>query len=210
MLPALLLTRTEKAAPLSPAVRLYGEFCQRLARVGAVAHRDRTDAGTARHLEIVRRVPDHQRLVAPGTGPVCAQPFRTEADLARLRPFDAEADTPYVLETVRQMVAALPAEVPLLGFAGAPFTVASYLIEGRPSRTYEHTKALIHTDPVTWHELMDRLAGHAIESIRSQLDAGAAARDLRGVCGDSDFAGVARGWLLQRDPPTNALRVAVL
>jgi uroporphyrinogen decarboxylase len=68
--------------------------------------------------------------------------------------------------------------VPLLAFAGAPFTVASYLIEGRPSRTYEHTKALMHTDVVTWHALMTRLSDHAIASIRSQLDAGARAFQL--------------------------------
>jgi uroporphyrinogen decarboxylase len=66
----------------------------------------------------------------------------------------------------------------LLAFAGAPFTVGSYLIEGRPSRTYEHTKALMHTDERTWHELMSRLADHAIASIRSQLNAGAGAFQL--------------------------------
>jgi uroporphyrinogen decarboxylase len=116
--------------------------------------------------------------VAPGTGPVCATPFRSQADLARLREFEPEADTPYVLETVRQMVAELPPEVPLLGFAGAPFTVASYLIEGRPSKTYEHTKRLMHTDPVLWHSLMDRLAQHAVASISSQLANGARAFQL--------------------------------
>ncbi len=114
--------------------------------------------------------------VCPGTGPVATDPFRNASDLARVRPFEPEADAPYVIETVRILVDAL--DVPLLAFAGAPFTVASYLIEGRPSRTYEHTKALMHTDEVTWHELMSRLADHAIESIRSQLDAGASAFQL--------------------------------
>ncbi len=116
--------------------------------------------------------------VAPGTGPVCNAPLRTAADLARLREFEPEADTPYVLETVRQMVAELPAEVPLLGFAGAPFTVASYLVEGRPSKTYEHTKRLMHTEPVLWHSLMDRLVQHAVASISSQLQHGARAFQL--------------------------------
>ncbi len=116
--------------------------------------------------------------VAPGTGPVAAQPLRTQADLARLREFEPEADTPYVLETVRQMVAALPAEVPLLGFAGAPFTVASYLIEGRPSKTYEHTKRMIHTEPALWHALMERLVQHSVASIASQLANGARAFQL--------------------------------
>jgi len=114
--------------------------------------------------------------VAPGTGPVATDPLRTSADLARLRPFEPEVDTPYVIETVRLLVKELT--VPVLAFAGAPFTVASYLVEGRPSRTYEHTKALIHTDPATWHELMSRLAGYAVASIRSQLDAGASAFQL--------------------------------
>ena len=111
--------------------------------------------------------------VAPGTGPVCAQPFRTADDLRRLRPFDAEADTPYVLETVRALATELPHEVPLLAFAGAPFTVASYLVEGRPSRTYEHTKRMIHTEPDLWHALMERLVQHAVASIASQLANGA-------------------------------------
>ena len=66
--------------------------------------------------------------VTPGTGPVCNEPLRSAADLDRLREFEPEADTPYVLESVRQLVAELPHEVPLLAFAGAPFTVASYLV----------------------------------------------------------------------------------
>jgi uroporphyrinogen decarboxylase len=116
--------------------------------------------------------------VAPGTGPVCNEPFRVASDLVRLREFEPEADTPYVLQTVRQLAAELPAQVPLLAFAGAPFTVASYLIEGRPSRTYEHTKRLMHSDPHLWHQLMERLTQHAIESISSQLSHGAAAFQL--------------------------------
>jgi uroporphyrinogen decarboxylase len=116
--------------------------------------------------------------VAPGTGPVCAQPFRTAADLARLRPFDPEADTPYVLATVDALVGELPHDVPLLAFAGAPFTVASYLIEGRPSRTYEHTKRMLHTQPALWNSLMERLTQHAVASISSQLAHGGRAFQL--------------------------------
>lgn len=116
--------------------------------------------------------------VAPGTGPVATQPFRSAADLARLRPFEPEADTPYVLETVRLLAAALPPDVPLLAFAGAPFTVASYLVEGRPSRTYEHTKALMHTDEALWHRLMEVLVQYAVASIDSQLHHGARAYQL--------------------------------
>ena len=116
--------------------------------------------------------------VAPGTGPVCAQPFRSAADLNRLRPFEPQADTPYVIDTVRALAEELPATVPLLGFAGAPFTVASYLIEGRPSRTYEHTKRLMHTEPALWHALMERLVQHAVASVASQLANGARAFQL--------------------------------
>lgn len=116
--------------------------------------------------------------VAPGTGPMCERPLRSVADLARLRPFNADADAPYVGETVRQLAAELPAEVPLLAFAGAPFTVASYLIEGRPSKTYVNTKRMMHTDPQLWHAVMERLVEHAVESISSQLRNGARAFQL--------------------------------
>lgn len=114
--------------------------------------------------------------IAPGVGPVVDEPFRTAADLRRIRPLDPESDTPYVIETVRGLVAELP--VPLIAFAGAPFTVASYLIEGRPSRTYERTKALMLCDERLWHDLLDRLADLAIASLRSQIDNGAAAAQL--------------------------------
>ncbi|CAN5708007.1 uroporphyrinogen decarboxylase [soil metagenome] len=114
--------------------------------------------------------------VVPGVGPVVEQPFAGAADLARLRPLEPEADTPYVLETVRNVVAEL--DVPLIGFAGAPFTVASYLIEGRPSRTYGRTKALMWGDPSLWHALLDRLADLALTSLRSQVAAGAQAVQL--------------------------------
>jgi uroporphyrinogen decarboxylase len=114
--------------------------------------------------------------VAPGTGPVVERPFSSRADLERLRPLEPELDTPYVIETVENLVRELP--VPLIGFAGAPFTVASYLIEGKPSRTYGKTKALMHADPSLWFELMDRLADLAIASLRSQVQAGARAIQL--------------------------------
>jgi len=92
--------------------------------------------------------------VAPGTGPVAERPLRGPEDLARLRPLDGDADTAYVVDTVRLLVAELPRTVPLLAFAGAPFTVASYLIEGRPSRTYALTKALMFGDEPVWHALL--------------------------------------------------------
>ena len=116
--------------------------------------------------------------IAPGTGPVVAEPFRSARDLDRLRPLDPERDTPYVLDTVAALVEELPDEVPLIGFAGAPFTVASYLIEGGPSRTYAKTKALMHGDPELWNSLLDRLADLASASLRSQIDAGVRAVQL--------------------------------
>ena len=114
--------------------------------------------------------------IAPGIGPVVEQPFRSAADLDRIRPLEPDVDTSYVVETVRILARELP--VPLIGFAGAPFTVASYLIEGKPSRTYAATKALMHTDTALWHGLMERLAELAIVSLRSQVDAGASAVQL--------------------------------
>jgi uroporphyrinogen decarboxylase len=116
--------------------------------------------------------------VAPGTGPVAVTPFRSADDLARLRPLDAQVDTAYVVDTVRLLTAELPADVPLLAFAGAPFTVASYLIEGRPSRTYQNTKRMMHTDPALWHTVMDRLVQHSVAFIDAQLQAGARAFQL--------------------------------
>jgi len=115
--------------------------------------------------------------VAPGTGPVTERPLRSRADLARLRPLEP-GDIGYVSETVALATAALGPDTPVLAFAGAPFTVASYLIEGRPSRTYEHTKALAHTDETLWHDVMDRLAEMAVTFVDVQLRAGAQAFQL--------------------------------
>ena len=114
--------------------------------------------------------------VAPGTGPVVDQPFSTKRDLQRLRALEPELDTPYVIDTVRLLTKELA--VPLIAFAGAPFTVASYLVEGRPSRTYGKTKALMRGEPELWHALLDRLADLAIASLRSQVLAGARAVQL--------------------------------
>jgi uroporphyrinogen decarboxylase len=128
--------------------------------------------------------------VAPGTGPVAEHPLRSAADLDRLRPLDHD-DVHYVAATVALLVAELPADVPLLAFAGAPFTVASYLIEGRPSRTYEHTKQMMHTQPRLWAAVMERLAQHSAAFIDVQLSAGARAFQLfdswAGALGRPDY-----------------------
>jgi len=114
--------------------------------------------------------------IKPGVGPVAEKPFASAADLDRLRPLDPDVDTPYVLETVRNLVAEL--DVPLIGFAGAPFTVASYLVEGGPSKTHARTKQMLHDEPALWHNLLDRLADIAIASLRSQVENGASAIQL--------------------------------
>ncbi|MPY95841.1 MAG: uroporphyrinogen decarboxylase [Acidimicrobiia bacterium] len=114
--------------------------------------------------------------IAPGVGPVVERPFSGPADLDRVRDLDPEADTPYVQATVRQLVAEL--DVPLIGFAGAPFTVASYLIEGRPSRDHACTKALMLGDPALFAQLLDRLATLALTTLRAQVTAGCSAVQL--------------------------------
>lgn len=115
--------------------------------------------------------------IIAGVGPVAEQPFRTEADLARLPVLVPEEHSPYIAETVRILVDEL-GDTPLIGFAGAPFTVASYLIEGRPSRTYENTKAMMWAEPRLFHALLDRLADIAIASLTDQVNAGASAIQL--------------------------------
>ena len=117
--------------------------------------------------------------IEPGRGPVIEQPFRSAADLGRLRPLEPGADVPYVAETVRLVARELLGTgVALIGFAGAPFTVASYLIEGGPSRTFARVKSLMHADPALWGRLMDQLVGLAVTSLRAQIIAGVQAVQL--------------------------------
>ncbi len=117
--------------------------------------------------------------VEQGRGPVVAEPFRGEADLARLRPFRPDEDAPYVTEAVELVSRELSGSgVAVIGFAGAPFTVASYMIEGGPSRTFAKVKALMHGDPGLWERLTDRLSAMAVASLRAQISAGAHAVQL--------------------------------
>jgi uroporphyrinogen decarboxylase len=111
--------------------------------------------------------------VVQGRGPVLDDPIRAAADLTRLRPLDPEADEPYALEAIRLLVKEL--EAPLIGFAGAPFTLASYLIEGGPSRDHGRTKALWWADPTTWNALLDALTSIVVAHVRAQVTAGVAA-----------------------------------
>ncbi|HEU4910623.1 MAG TPA: uroporphyrinogen decarboxylase [Actinomycetes bacterium] len=114
--------------------------------------------------------------IKPGVGPVIARPIRAAADLDQLRPLEP-GDVSYVSEAVRMLVAELGA-TPLIGFAGAPFTLASYLVEGGPSRNHEHTKAMLYGAPELWAELMRRLAGITTSFLHAQVAAGVAAVQL--------------------------------
>ncbi|MBI3686079.1 MAG: uroporphyrinogen decarboxylase [Actinobacteria bacterium] len=114
--------------------------------------------------------------IKPGVGPVLAEPVRTAQDVAAIRPLVAE-DIGFIDEAVRLLVGELGG-TPLIGFAGAPFTLASYLIEGGPSRDHARTKAMMHGDPALWSTLLDRLAQIALAFLRVQVAAGASAVQL--------------------------------
>jgi uroporphyrinogen decarboxylase len=114
--------------------------------------------------------------IVAGVGPVIVEPFRTRADLDRLPELDA-GHVPYVTEAVALVVQELGA-TPLIGFAGAPFTLASYLVEGGPSRDLARTKALMYGDPGLWRDLLARLAQIAGQFLAVQVAAGAAAVQL--------------------------------
>ncbi len=128
---------------------------------------------------------------AKGEGPVIHRPIRTAAQIERLAPIDPAAAVPFVFETVRTVVGALGGRLPLIGFAGAPFTVASYLVEGGPSRDYLHTKRLMGEEPEAWHRLMDLLAQATARYLNGQIAAGAQVVQLFdswvGALGPSDY-----------------------
>ncbi len=113
-----------------------------------------------------------------GDGPVIHNPVRTGADLKRLQPVDVQESLSFLFEAVRLARAALPPNIPLIGFAGAPFTLASYLIEGRGSRQYQHTKTLMYRDPGAWHALMERLSEVVSGYLNGQIAAGAQVAQL--------------------------------
>jgi uroporphyrinogen decarboxylase len=112
---------------------------------------------------------------AKGEGPVIHRPVRTEAQVARLGAIDVDAALPFVFEAVRRVKQALGGKVPLIGFAGAPFTVASYVVEGGPSRDYLHTKRLMYEEPEGWARLMGILAEATARYLNGQIAAGAEA-----------------------------------
>ena len=114
--------------------------------------------------------------IVPGRGPVLEQPIRNAADVAALRPLDPEVFSP-----IREAVALTVAELgttPLIGFAGAPFTIAAYLVEGGPSRDHLRARTLMHADPHTWAALMNWVADASGMFLRAQVEAGASAVQL--------------------------------
>src|SRR6516164_10356330 len=127
--------------------------------------------------------------IKAGIGPVVGTPVRTPEDLGRLRALEP-GDVPYVTEAVRALVTELD-ERPLIGFAGGPFTLASYLIEGGPSKNHDKTKALMYGNPELWHALLDRLADITISFLQIQVAAGASAVQLFdswvGAVGPDDY-----------------------
>lgn len=109
-----------------------------------------------------------------GVGPVIANPIRSLADVEKLGEIHPEDDVPYVLETIK-LLTTEQLNVPLIGFAGAPFTLASYMIEGGPSKNYHKTKAFMYSEPKAWFALMDKLADMTIRYVKAQIHAGASA-----------------------------------
>ncbi|WP_423924302.1 uroporphyrinogen decarboxylase [Frigoribacterium sp. 2-23] len=114
--------------------------------------------------------------IVPGRGPVLESPIRTAADVAALRPLDPEALAP-VAEGIAMTVAEL-GSTPLIGFAGAPFTLAAYLVEGGPSKDHIRARTLMHSDPETWHALLTWAAETTGAFLRAQVLAGASAAQL--------------------------------
>lgn len=112
--------------------------------------------------------------IKAGVGPVISNPIRSAADVDKLGEFNAKEHTPFVLETIK-MLTQEQLNVPLIGFGGAPFTLASYMIEGGPSRNYAKTKSFMVSQPQAWFKLMDKLADMIIADITAQVDAGAKA-----------------------------------
>jgi uroporphyrinogen decarboxylase len=134
--------------------------------------------------------------IESGVGPIVDDPIRDPASVARLRALEPDVDEPYVAETIRLLRKELG--VPLVGFAGAPFTLASYLVEGGSSRDHVRTKALMHDDPAMWSLLMDALASVSRAHLLAQIEAGAQAVQLfdswAGSLAPGDYARSVRPW----------------
>ena len=113
-----------------------------------------------------------------GEGPQLERPINEPADIDRLRVFEPREALAHVLTAVRQIQSELRGRVPLIGFAGAPFTLASYIVEGGASKNYRHTKALMYGEPAAWHAMMASIARSLVKYLNSQIAAGAQAVQL--------------------------------
>jgi uroporphyrinogen decarboxylase len=107
-----------------------------------------------------------------GEGPAIENPLRSEEDLAGIRPFEPRESLAFVLDAIRQIKPVLAGRVPLIGFAGAPFTLASYAIEGGHSNSFAHTKALMYGSPAAWHRFCDTVADVIGDYLTAQVEAG--------------------------------------
>lgn len=107
-----------------------------------------------------------------GEGPHIKNPIRTIEDIKNLRPISPFEQMPYLFEAIKNVLSELNGQVPLIGFSGAPFTLASYVIEGGGSRNYENTKALMYSEPKAWHLLMEKLTDMVIVYLNAQIKAG--------------------------------------
>jgi uroporphyrinogen decarboxylase len=112
--------------------------------------------------------------IEPEVGPIIERPIRSAADVAALRPFDLE-QMPFTLDAIRLVRRELNGKAGVIGFSGAPFTLACYLIEGRPSRDYAIAKAFMYREPDAWHDLMERLSTMVVAYLKAQIEAGAEA-----------------------------------
>lgn len=108
-----------------------------------------------------------------GEGPVIHNPVRLKRDVDRLREFEETQQLDFVYEAIRQTRAALRSDVPLIGFSGAPFTLASYIVEGGASRNYIHTKSLMYSDAGAWHSMMSLISRALVRYLNAQIEAGA-------------------------------------
>lgn len=128
---------------------------------------------------------------AKNEGPHIKNPVRTRKDVEAIRLINPEEDVPYLLTAIKMVKKELNGKVPLIGFSGAPFTIASYIIEGEGSKNYIHAKSLMYNDPDSWHMFMDKICGVTIAYLNAQIDAGVDAVQLfdswAGCLGPDDY-----------------------
>lgn len=129
--------------------------------------------------------------IEPEVGPIVHNPIRSRADVDRLRPFEPAEEVGFVMDAIRLVRSELGGRQAVIGFSGAPFTLACYLIEGRPSREYVIAKSFMYREPAAWHELMSRLTEVVVRYLRAQIEAGAQVVQLFdswvGILGPADY-----------------------